>query len=131
MLNLNQNKNILASLTVLIAAVILFWTITSAVSSGKNIAQAEIVTSNAQALTKALEYFYNDQERFPTAGEFIDKNSMGTYLSVFPILDIVSETCPQSYLYKRPNSMSYELNFCLPKKQANYNAGWNKFLIKK
>ncbi len=131
MLYLNINKNILALLTVLIAAVILFWTISSAINSGKKIAQAETVASNAQALTKALEYFYNDQERFPSAGEFIDKNSMGLYLSVFPLSDITSETCSQTYSYKRPSTASYELSFCLPKTQSNFNAGWNKFSVKK
>lgn len=121
-----QTKTILQYLTVIILAVVLFFMFSSGISSGKSLAQSENIVRNTNELEKALDNFYKDQNRFPTAEEFADKNIMGQYLSIFPIQEFSSAVCSQTYLYKRLSAGSYQLNICVPKAALGFRAGWNQ-----
>lgn len=121
------NKRVLQVLTVLSLTVILLLTIFSGLKKGKLEAQTEAVLNNTQAINKALEYFFQDQDRYPTAMEFAEPKLMGQYLSLYPIPDIVSENCSNSFRYLRIEPKKYDLFFCLSKDTENSIQGWNKY----
>jgi len=132
MLNLSLNsRKLWQVLTVLIAAVILFWVILAAVGSGRTKSKTELVLKNVESINTALEYFYSDQDRFPSVLEFGNANIMEVYLDPFPPAEVVSDNCSQSFEYKRPKINSYELSFCLPKEADGFNEGWNKKTVTK
>jgi len=106
-------------------AVVLFLVIAKGLSAGQQIAQAQIVTQTAKNLSVGLQYFYSDQNRFPSAVEFADQNTMLNYFSVFPPADFSSANCSQSFIYKRLNDSNFQLDFCLPRAEGGYTAGWN------
>ncbi len=117
-----KTKNILSSLAV--AAVFLL-AIILGISRGQTEAQAQIVVQTAQNTGRALQFFYQDQNRYPTVSEFGDQNTMLNYLSSFPLPDFVSKNCSQSFVYKQIGDQSFQLDFCLPTPASTYQAGWN------
>jgi hypothetical protein len=123
---INFPKKYWQPLTVLVAAVILLWSLYLGISHGRSQAQAESVLQNAAQLKKALNYFYNDQNRFPTAEEFADKNVIEKYAQNFPPPEFTTAACAQSFVYKRPTPGSFVLNFCLPASTGGFNSGWNQ-----
>jgi type II secretory pathway pseudopilin PulG len=130
-----QQKNLLNKIwplvTALIMVVFLLLSIVLTWNSGKNSAQSRLVLTNASGLQKALDYFYSDQDRFPTAQEFADRNIMINYANLFPPVNFVSKSCSQSFVYKRASKNNYSLSFCLPKKEGNLKQGWNQVTINK
>lgn len=124
-MNLSLPKQIWLFLTVIGVAVILLWSILAGASKGKAVAQSQVVASNALALASGLKYFFLDQDRYPTALEFGDKNLMLNYFYLFPPADFTSKNCSQSFIYKRPSADNYSLSFCLSEQTNGYAAGWN------
>lgn len=116
--------NLFKTLTVIIVAVIFLWSTGAGWSNGKNRAEAEAVVANADALTKGLDFFYNDQDRYPTAVEY-GSAIMSNYFKTFPPHDFVSGQCPESYSYKRNSATEYVLGFCLPAASGGFRQGWN------
>ena len=121
-------NNIIAFVTVVVLAVILLYTIISAYSLGKLSAQATVVNNNAHQLLNAVDYFYNDQNRFPSADEFSDFQSMNSYSTRIP-QNIASGSCSTSYSYKRISRSSMQLSMCLPYPVGGFPSGWHTFLI--
>lgn len=119
------NTNLKVILSSLAVAVVLFWSVSSGISKGKQMAQAQTVVATANSLSAGLQYFYSDQDRFPTALEFSDPSLMLNYFSSFPPPDFISTACSQSYIYKRISTSNFNLSFCLPVAYGNYNSGWN------
>jgi len=118
----NKIKILLSSL---IVAVVLLLVIVWGVNTGKKIAQAKILIQTSKSAASALQYFYQDQNRYPTATEFENQNLMLTYFSNFPLPNYPSSACSQSFVYKRPDPATFQLSFCLPTAQGGYGAGWN------
>jgi 4-amino-4-deoxy-L-arabinose transferase-like glycosyltransferase len=118
----NKLKIFLSSLA---AAVVLLLVVFWGANTGKQIAQAQFIAATSQNAAGALQYFYQDQNRYPTAEEFENQNLMLNYLSNFPLPNYVSAKCSQSFVYKRIDTNSFQLSFCLPVAEGNYQAGWN------
>ena len=118
----NKIKILLSSL---IAAVVLLLVIFSGIGMGKKIAQAAITVQTSKNVVVALQYFYRDQNHYPTAVEFADQNLMLNYMSNFPLPDYPSSNCSQSFVYKRADAGSFQLSFCLPSSSGVYQSGWN------
>ena len=96
-------------------------------ASGKARARSELVVNQAGAIANSLDFFYSDNGRFPTADEFYTSDIMLNYLNRYPqASDAVSETCPQTLAYSRPNLSNYVLNFCLASGSGGYKKGWNQ-----
>lgn len=117
-------QNLLLIGLILLLGVGLWWALTAGIRAGKS----KIVLKNAAALRTGLNYFLEDQDRYPTALEFQDKNIMLNYLSPFPPVNVVSGICKQSFSYKSPTADTYELTFCLPKASGGFPAGQNKVI---
>ena len=96
-----------------------------AVVYGQRSAQGRQIVKDSKAITQALEYFYQDQNRYPSNDEFLDQNVMRQYLSNFPPQEFVSGGCEASYEYQNNFRSDYELRFCLPKGVSGYSTGWN------
>ena len=95
-------------------------------TAGRKKAQSAMVLSQAQGLIKALDFFYGDNDRFPTADEFANEQIMFNYLSRYPATaDVQTSVCPQSFVYLRSSPQSFQLNFCLPRVTGAYQKGWN------
>lgn len=112
-------------LAILVAlAVVVIW---RAVVNGSRSSQSRQVLKDAAAIKLALDYFYKDQNRYPSIGEFEDQNIMRQYLSNFPPKEFVSGVCDSSFDYVNTFRNDYELRFCLPKGVRGYQTGWNVF----
>lgn len=112
-------------------AVILLVVMLSGVGSGKREAASLNIVASTQNLQKGLDYFYQDQNHFPTAVEFSDEAIMLNYFNNFPLSEIPSTVCSQTYIYKNISPNSYQFNFCLPTAQSVYKSGWNSLLVQK
>lgn len=114
------------TLTVLVVAVILLWSIGAGWSNGRKLAASEQVITNADQLTRGFEYFYNDQDRYPTALEFGSEAIMSMYFKTFPPAVLAGGSCTESFSYKRNSANEYLLGFCLPAAAGGYQQGWNQ-----
>lgn len=114
-------KIVILSLLVILTAGLL-WV---AIVNGQRSAQARHVVKDVNAISQALEYFYQDQNRYPAIGEFEEQNVMREYLSNFPPQQFVSGPCTESITYQNSFRNDYELRFCLPKGVKGYQTGWN------
>jgi hypothetical protein len=95
-------------------------------SKGKSIAQAKANLFVVQELSKGLDSFFKDQDRFPDAQEFGNKNVLLGYFTALPEVVFTNAVCSQNFIYKRLNETSYELDFCLATGVSPYSQGWNK-----
>lgn len=124
-MNFHFSNKIKILLSSLIAAVVLLLAIFGGLGQGKKISQAQIIIQTAKNVIVALQYFYQDQNRYPSATEFENQNLMLVYFSNFPLPDYPSSNCSHSFDYKRPDAAEFQLSFCLPTAQPGYVAGWN------
>jgi hypothetical protein len=122
---INLSNKYKIAITVLLAAVVLLLVIVWGIARGKSIAQAKIIVQTSQNTVKALKYFYQDQNRYPSAVEFADQNLMLNYMSNFPLPDYPSSVCSQSFDYKRSDDNDFQLSFCIPIADGGFKAGWN------
>lgn len=115
-------------------AVILISSMYYARSQGSTRAQAEATFHESQELSKALEFFYNDQGRFPSAVEFTEsseKNILKIYTENFPPKQMPSKVCTESFKYERITPKSYKLLVCVPVATNGLLRGWNTLLVAK
>lgn len=110
---------------VVVVAVILFFGIYRGVSSGILSGKSEIVLTNTRTIVKGLDYFYADQNRYPSQEEFGNTNLMLAYLTGYPPIDISGGVCTTSYGYHSLDFKTYELHFCLPVSVEKFPAGLN------
>ncbi len=94
-------------------------------SNGGKAAKSDEIIKDSQSITKGFEYFYKDQNRFPTTGEFTDDNLMRGYISNFPPQNFPSPECEKSFDYFSKDPQSYDLRICLPKAAKGFQKGWN------
>ena len=102
------------------------------INRGKDRAKAQAILENTKAIVSSLDFFYNDNNRFPTADEFANKELMQSYFSTYPDFQSwSSKNCAPAYGYTRPSARSYKLDFCLPASAEDYKAGWNEIVNSK
>lgn len=112
-------------------AVVLFYGLYRGYSGGNLDAKSETVISNARAVVEGLNYFYADQNRYPSQEEFADANLMLAYISGYPPASIAGGPCTGEpaasggFTYRSLDFKTYELDFCLPSKTGNFPAGLN------
>ena len=125
------NNKISKILTVFILTVILLVVVLSGVKKGSSTAKAEATILITEQVMDALEYFYQDQERYPTVFEYGDFETISWYFTKYPIANFSSENCPETLKYIRSSSQKYELDFCLTSPVGKYAQGWNKINVLK
>jgi len=113
---------------VIVVAVILFYGVYRGINNGILAAQSEVVLANARTIVKGLDYFYSDQNRYPSQEEFANTNLMLAYISGYPPVNIGAGACATgagNYGYHSLDFKRYELNFCLPASFEKFPAGIN------
>lgn len=125
MLSLFSNQKFKFTIGSLCVAVVFLWAVVTGSSAGQATAQAQIIAGTGKEVFNALQYFYSDQNRYPSAVEFSDQTVMLNYLTNFPLPDLPSANCSESFVYKRADNNNFSLNFCLPRAFGAYSAGWN------
>lgn len=113
----------IATLFFVALAILLLWW---AYLNGRKAGQSRQAVKDANSIRQALEYFYQDQNRYPATDEFKDDNLMRQYISGFPPKQYPSETCRATFEYSNNFRNDYELRFCLSKGVNGYLTGWNK-----
>lgn len=107
---------------VTLAVLLLWW----AYTAGQHAGQSRQAVKDSKAILQALEYFYQDQDRYPSTDEFKNDNLMRQYLSGFPPQQYPSELCPKTFEYANSFRNDYELRICLNRGVLGYQTGWNK-----
>lgn len=112
---------------VIVVAVVLFYGVYRGVSTGTLSAKSQVVLANAKALAAGLNFFYADQNRYPSQEEFADTNLMLAYITGYPPVAINGGSCVSTtnYGYHTLDFKGYELNFCLPASVENFPPGLN------
>lgn len=110
-----------------VLAIVGFVLVFFGILNGKKQAKSALILNWVSEETLALEYFYSDNNRFPTADEFARPEVMENYYVKAPEeVNIQTEQCPEILRYTRPRPENYELYFCLPRAQEGYNLGLNQ-----
>ena len=113
-------------LAVILLAALLLGSVFWGIRQGRANANAQSVYQDSQEIVKGLDYFFNDQNRFPTPQEFLDTKILFTYFSRLPNNTPDNSFCSENFIYKRLDADSYELNFCLAADLGPYRKGWNQ-----
>ncbi len=121
-------KTNIAVLAVIVVAAVFVAAVFLGIRHGKAVAGAKQVESMVAELKKGLDYFLRDQNRYPTAQEFLDRNIQLTYFSQAPDNLTDNSVCKENFTYKRVSLTVYELDFCLAANLGQYRAGWNKLV---
>lgn len=112
----------------LLVAVILVMAMILGSNSGKKLAEVEIVNKNTANIVVGLDYFFQDQDRYPNAVEYADTSVMLNYFNTFPPVSYTSDKCSESYVYKRVSSKQFSLDYCLIQDYKGKNEGWNRYV---
>lgn len=124
-LNKNNWKNYF---TGMVLAVVFLLVLVWGFGSGKSKAHSETSLNQAIQIQTALEYFFSDNDYYPSSFEFKDVKIMGSYFKKFPIIFIASNNCKENLLYNRVKLTQYELSFCLDAKTQGFEKSWNKII---
>ena len=120
------NSNLKAYLLIVVMVLFFAGVLSLGVSGGRKKAQSEFVSSQAAEIVQALDFFYQDNNRFPTADEFGNSQIMGNYLTNSFGSPYVNEAaCTSAITYLRPAAGNYKLNFCLLSAVSGFKKGWN------
>jgi|SRR6185503_8487970 len=117
---------LIRAITITLCGIVFMLVMGFAVRSGYRRAQSSILYDNTGQLSLALEYFKQDNNRYPSTNEFTDQNSFGRYLNGFPLKPLTSGICNNSYQYVLINPLMYELDVCLPVSVESLPAGVQK-----
>ncbi len=120
-----QKENLFSYITVGTLAVFLLLLAGWGWQRGVRDAQSAFVVHQANELSKGLQFFYNDEQRYPSAAEYDNTAFMVKYFGQFPPFAPVSNQCPQNFIYKRPQASAYELAYCLPGQFGQLTAGYH------
>ena len=91
--------------------------------AGREMAKSNLTLKQVAAINAGLAYFYNDQDRFPGAGELADKAVMGPYVSPVPAVPVPSKQCPSVLSYDTFDQRSFTFRYCLPRDFQGHTAG--------
>lgn len=119
--------NRLQSIT-LIAAVVLFllsgiW----GVYAGNQYGKSKATYVSVSHLYDALNFYYQDQGRFPSADQLYNQSVLNAYnyIGNLPVPDDATGICApyQKFIYTQSTPRDFSLQFCLLKGVAGYPAG--------
>ena len=94
------------------------------VSAGRKIAYSGYVIQSNAELIKALNFFKLDQDRYPTDVEFSQPQTLGIYLTQYPLYEKAVGVCSNFFRYKQIDRSKFKLEYCLPE-SGKGKLGWN------
>lgn len=83
--------------------------------AGKDLARSDVTLQQIKGVVAGLNYFYADQDRYPTPQEFIAQSALGVYVAEVPVWGVASKLCPVPYVYDTFDQRSFRLTYCLPR----------------
>lgn len=108
---------------ILIIVFLVFLTSLFGFRAGRDLAKSTATLNTVHATLKGFDYFFDDQDRYPSSVEFEDPNTLGVYLSTIPVPEFPSKQCPITTAYDTFDERSFTLSYCLPRAIANEVAG--------
>jgi len=120
------SSRLVQNIIVIVAVVALILAAVFAYRSGTNGGKTRAIIAAVPAIQKGLGYFYQDQNRYPTTQEFLDRNLMMNYFTPFPPSQITGGSCSQSFAYRSSDLNKYSVYFCLPSAGGSFKGGWNQ-----
>jgi choline-glycine betaine transporter len=117
------NIAIVRTIAIALVGILFVITVLFGVRSGVRRAQSYAVLDTVAQVKQAVDYFYSDNNRYPSAVEFNAASSMGTYLQPFPAHEFRSAGCQQSITYRYTNQQQYQLDYCIPSDVQDSTAG--------
>ncbi|MDB4939855.1 MAG: hypothetical protein JWO40_280 [Candidatus Doudnabacteria bacterium] len=94
----------------------------SGVASGKD----QATFKNVGNISNALQFYYSDQDRYPTETQFNDQKILiPFYISAIPKPENAQGVCAgvTDFKYTQQNAGSYKLDFCLVQGTAGLSKG--------
>lgn len=109
-----------------VVLILLAWSVGAGVVAGRDLARARAIAESAQALDKGLQFFYGDQDRFPSELEYADGEKLSVYLKNFPGVSFIHKKwCASPPRYLSSGGSSYEYSYCLPRGWQGQARGWH------
>jgi hypothetical protein len=118
------NKPQLAAL--IVAFLLCVWALWSGISSGLSRERSLQVYSNSRSVLSALKYYHADQEIYPTADQFFNREIMVPfYLSAMPVYPKQKGDCASfsNFQYSQSSPNSFSLKYCLESNTEGESAG--------
>ncbi len=81
---------------------------------------------DVQTISSALQFYFSDQDRYPTATQFNDQKVLVPfYLSALPAPENVGGACSSSdqFIYTQSQPANFTLQFCLQRVSYRLDAG--------
>jgi hypothetical protein len=94
--------------------------------AGRDLAKSYLVVKQVAASMKALDYFYQDQDRYPSSAEFDDKSALGVYATLVPFPQVTSKDCPGTLAYDTFDERNFTLSYCITRELAGQAKGVHK-----
>lgn len=94
--------------------------------AGRDLAKSRLAVSQVAASMKALDYFYADQDRYPSSSEFDDRGKLGVYATLVPFPQVTSKDCPGTLAYDTFDERSFVLSYCVTRGFESQTKGIHK-----
>lgn len=94
--------------------------------AGRDLAKSSATLELTHTTMRGLDYFFNDQDRYPSPVEFGEAESFGVYMSQIPLPSFISKQCPVTTTYDTFDERAFEFTYCLPRGLGDQAAGVHK-----
>ena len=94
--------------------------------AGRDLAKSHLVVQQVAASMRALDYFYADQDRYPSSSEFGDQGRLGVYATLVPFPQVTSKDCPGTLAYDTFDERSFVLSYCVTREFDGQAKGVHK-----
>ncbi len=91
--------------------------------AGRDLAKSRATLNTVHTTLRGFDYFFSDQDRYPSPVEFLDPNILGVYLSPVPGPNFASKQCPTTTTYDTFDQRSFVYTYCLPRALGDQAAG--------
>lgn len=116
-----QSKILVAAFVLLLVSVL--W----GAYSGYRVGQSKATLTQASNLNEALRFYYQDQDRYPSAEQFYNKNVLTAfnYISNLPKPENISGNCSSKtdFYYSQSSTQNFALSFCLTRSTGGFSKG--------
>jgi hypothetical protein len=120
-----SHQRLIQNSIVVVVLIILTLCVWYGFRAGRDIARTRVTATNVASIQQGLEFFYHDQNRYPSLTEYEDSKLMDIYFNNFPPEHFMYETCTPSYQYSTFRQLSFALDFCLPRSMGALVKGKN------
>ncbi len=118
----DKTKNAVVGVVWFVLLVVLF----VAFFVGRDLARSNFAFKQVGQIISGLDYFYQDNDRFPSEVEFSEVNLMQKYYANLPYYSVVSKKCPSPIEYTSFDRLTFQIDFCIPRNYFGWMAGQHR-----